>query len=322
MSRSHPAITFAVALGLVLLVGMPAGAQPKVDDPAAVREKLLKEGGGNAQSEAAVAAGLAWLARQQQKDGSWKFDGVSKEQVAATGFALLPFLAAGEGPTKAVKYQKVVQSGIDWLIGKVGPNGFLSKNMYAQAIGTIALCDAYLVSKSTRTRDKSALAVAYIVKAQARNGSWGYTPNTDGDTSILGWQVQALTAARLAGIKFDHAKVYKEANKFLDSVSSDGGSKFGYRERGASITLTPVGLLSRTSMGVMAADDEAFKTGVEFVKRTPPRKEYWDTYYYFYATRVMFHRGGADWHKGWNPKMRDLLIDLQDQGADDATRGS
>ena len=62
----------------------------------ATKDKLLKAGGGNTESEAAVARGLAWLARKQLKDGSWEFDGVSKDKVAATGMALLPFLAAGE----------------------------------------------------------------------------------------------------------------------------------------------------------------------------------------------------------------------------------
>ena len=31
---------------------------------------------------------------------------------------------------------------------------------------------------------------------------------------------------------------------------------------------------------------------------------------------------GPDWHKFWNPKMRDLLIDMQDKSGDDAKRGS
>ena len=41
----------------------------------ATKDKLLKAGGGNTESEAAVARGLAWLARKQLKDGSWEFDG-------------------------------------------------------------------------------------------------------------------------------------------------------------------------------------------------------------------------------------------------------
>src|SRR5262249_56847063 len=36
-------------------------------------------------------------------------------------------------------------------------------------------------------------------------------------------------------------------------------------------------------------------------------------YFIYYATQVMHHAGGDAW-EGWNPKTRDLLLELQDQG--------
>ena len=79
----------------------------------ATKDKLLKAGGGNSESEAAVARGLAWLARKQLKDGSWEFDGSSKDKIAATGMALLPFLAAGETHKFGTKYKKTVENGLE-----------------------------------------------------------------------------------------------------------------------------------------------------------------------------------------------------------------
>ena len=235
------------SITLVLLItAAPAISQPKAE--------IAKE----SDPELAIHRGLAWLAQQQQRDGSWTFDGNSRDKCAATGMALLPFLAAGEGPAKAVKYQEVVKRGADWLVNSVQKDGKLATSMYAHAIGTIALCNAYHLSQDATLREKAAQAVDYIVKAQGTNGSWGYSAGLEGDTSIVCWQVQALAAAERAGIAFESAKVFKKANSFLEGVSTDGGSKYGYREKGASQTLTPDGLMSRYLMGTLLPTDQAF----------------------------------------------------------------
>jgi hypothetical protein len=291
----------------------------------ATKDKLLKAGGGNTESEAAVARGLAWLARKQLKDGHWEFDGSSKDHVAATGMALLPFLAAGETHKTGKKYKKTVENGLNWLMARLSSGGSLgTNNMYAHAIATVALCEAAGMTRDPNVKAKATQAVMYIVHAQGRNGSWGYTgpAPSEGDTSIVGWQIQALASAKLAEIKFEKDKVYKAANQFLDSVSTDSGSKYGYKERGASQTLTPVGLLSKYYMGEMGPRHPAFGRGVEFLKQFPPQKGYFDMYYYYYATQVVHFYEGPDWHKFWNPKMRDLLIDLQRKGGGDDLLGS
>ena len=44
-----------------------------------------------------------------------------------------------------------------------------------------------------------------------------------------------------------------------------------------------------------------------------PSKDKLSIYFIYYATQVMHHAGGKNW-EDWNAKVRDLLIDLQDQG--------
>lgn len=292
----------------------------------ATKDKMLKSGGGNSESEAAVARGLAWLARKQLKNGSWEFDGSSKDKIASTGMALLPFLAAGETHKYGTKYKDTVKRGLDWLMAQVGSGGGFagSNNMYAVGIATVALCEAAGMTKDPLVKAKATSAIGYIVGAQGRNGSWGYSgpAPSEGDTSIVGWQIQALASGKLAEIKFDKDKVFKNANKFLESVSTDSGSKYGYTTKGASQTLTPVGLLSRYYMQEMNPRHPAFGRGVDFIKQFPPQKGYFDMYYYYYATQVVHFFEGPDWHKFWNPKMRDMLIDLQNKGGDDEKRGS
>src|SRR5262249_17462577 len=127
----------------------------------ATKSKLIREGGGNEASEKAVALGLAWLAQQQKPDGSRAYEaGAQDGIIAAPRTAILPFLAAGETHQNGKRYQKTVDAGLRFLIRNCptsGPNAGKfnltgAGHMYAQAIGTLALCEAYGM-----TRDKALL---------------------------------------------------------------------------------------------------------------------------------------------------------------------
>jgi hypothetical protein len=311
---------------------------------AATKSQLINRGGGNDASERAVAMGLAWLARQQKQDGSWVFDGDSKaEVIAATGMALLPFLAAGETHKSGTIYQKQVHAGLTFLVRNCpsGANsGRLSANMYAQAIGTLALCEAYGMTKDKGFLLPSAqAAINYIQRAQGANGSWGYAFGANGDTSIVGWQVQALQAARLSKDIIVADAVIKKAIAFLNLAG--GGSRkaaYGYNDNAGAApgtSLTAVGLLCRYYIDGWGPDNPGMAEGVAgLMKRAPgagAAKPALDMYYYYYATQVVHFFEGDEW-KNWNegPKqadgtrkggMRDWLVELQNK-KDGANMGS
>ncbi len=151
-------------------IAMPGGFAGR---SGATREKMLHEGGGNLASEAAVAKGLMWLALHQAPDGHWSLNEFSRfahkdptpasktfkctctgettrqNDIAATAFGLLPFLAGGfthkpNKDPKQVDYTKTVKAGLDYLIAKQAANGnFGGDTMYAHALATIAMCEAY-----------------------------------------------------------------------------------------------------------------------------------------------------------------------------------
>ena len=155
--------------------------------------------GGNDETERAVGRGLIWLAKQQHKDGYWEFDGSHKDsRVAATGLCLLPFFGAGENHVNAKRYKNELVKGVAYLKSQIKDDGSFEKaGMYEQAIGTIALCEAYGMTGDEQLQKTATQAVDFIVKAQGGNGSWGYAAGNAGDTSILGWQMQALSKRQM-----------------------------------------------------------------------------------------------------------------------------
>jgi len=299
----------------------------------AMKSRLLRQAGGNDESERAVFIGLAWLAQQQKVDGGWEFDsGELKDRVAATGMALLPFLAAGETHFKAKYYRNTINSGLQFLLRNCPLSGAtagrMSSNPAAHAIATIALCEAYGM-----TRDKGFLlagaqaAVNHIVKGQAPNGSWGITPGATGDIFITGWQIQALKTARLSKDIVVPIVTIKKAVDFLN-LTGAGPRKAMYgssdtTDAAPGTTQTAVGLLCRYLIDGWGPDNGGMGEGIEGLMKRAPMKSTAtpDVYFHFHASQVIRFYEGEEW-KTWfqGPKypdgirkggLRDWLVFLQ-----------
>ena len=291
------------------------------------RQKLAESEGGNDASESAVERGLKWLANHQEKDGHWSLHqfhatgecngqcsmpGQIDSDAGGTGFGLLPFLGAGY-THKSGKYKKTVKEGLDWLIDDQTKEGsFRSCGMgtlYAHGVASIALCEAYAMTKDPNLKLPAQRAIDYIVKAQHAQGGWRYQPGMAGDTSVSGWQVIALRSAQQGGLRFPKDVMSKTA-KYLDSVQTDKkGSGYRYMP-GDRVTdaMVAEGLLCRIYTS-WDSKRPGLDAGVQNLLTHPPQNG-GELYYWYYATQVMHHYGGDPW-KEWNPAMRDLLIDLQ-----------
>jgi hypothetical protein len=159
-------------------------------------------------------------------------------------------------------------------------------------------------------------AIYFIEYAQHSGGGWRYSPGQPGDTSVVGWQMMALKSGYLAGLDVNPETIDR-AVKFLDGASHDRiGSMYVYMTGGrgksppvtASIDAsTPIGLLCRMYTG-WPRDREGLTSGAQRIRRwaRPGR----GMYFYYYATQVMHHYGGAPWRE-WNDFMRDYLVSTQ-----------
>jgi hypothetical protein len=321
------------------------------------RSKLIRENGGNEASERAVALALGWLARQQKQDGGWQFDAGKWEddRVAATGLALLPFLEAGVthksgGDAAQNKYKEVVNKGLEFLkrnCPKDGPNAGKfdgATTRTAQALATLALCEAYGLTKDGDLKPFAQAAINFIQGSQAADGGWSDTPGGKSDILTSGGHIQALQAARLSRILVVDADVVKRAAGFLDAVAA-GPRKAMYGTTDASdakpgTLATAVGLLCRCHIGGWGPNHPGMIEGVAGLKddkgsgliaNPPGTGALRDTLYFHHATRVIALYGGEEW-KTWNegPKgpdgarkggMRDWLVNAQAKN-DGVDRGS
>jgi len=287
---------------------------------AEARAKLAKAGGGNKASEDAVELGLKWLARHQKSDGSWSFQhgpddpGTMECPTAATGLALMAFLGAGY-THKQGEYAPQVERGLRYLIEQMdesGTPGWLRGSgmatMYTQGIGTIALCEAYTMTKDRSLRRPAQQAVTFIVNAQdPQGGGWRYRIPQAGDTSVLGWQLMALKSAVNAELEVP-SKVVNGATHFLESVESDDGALAGYTRRSSPRqSTTAVALLCRMYLGRPQSHRGLRKGMTNLTKWGPMPNE---MYYTYYATQAMHHWGGGQWTQ-WNSVLRDQLVKRQ-----------
>jgi hypothetical protein len=234
-----------------------------------------------------------------------------KNDVAGTAFGLLPFLGAGythqAGATG--RHGKTVDRGLKFLLAKQHKDGGFG-GMYEHALATLALCEAYALTADPDLREPVQRAVDYIVQAQHEAGGWRYGPRQAGDTSVTGWQVQALEAGRGAGAKVPKETLEK-ASRFLDTCYDPADGGYGYTGRGSTPTMTAAALLCRLELGWALPKPELQK-GLRFLRSTPPSAV--NLYHAYYATQVMHGVGGELWDE-WNPRMRDSLIRAQNRGA-------
>lgn len=310
-----------------------------------LRQELARQRGGNAGSERAVEMGLDFLARHQRVDGSWSLQtftqpgqenaagGAMVSDTAATGLAMLAFLGAGYTHTDG-KYRLVVARGLNYTLGNQRGDGdlFLPQEarsnlnvwLYSHGIAAIALSEAYGMTRDPNLKQPAQRALDFIVAAQhPTEGGWRYAPRQGSDTSVSGWQLMALKSGELSGLRVP-AAAYAKVSHWLDGAQSQGDtSQYVYRpkstrthQNSASRVMTAEALLMRQYLG-WKRDHRLMTSGADFLMGQLPEWSSgpdWqrDSYYWYYATQVMFQMGGAHWD-AWNERLRPLLVDKQVQ---------
>lgn len=298
-----------------------------------LKQALLSKFGGTAQTEEAVELGLQWLAKQQKSNGAWSLEGpysrgaASENSIAATALALNAFLGAGY-THKDGKYRSNVKLGLAYLTRLQDADGFFSEpkeyarqqtQMYAQAIASITVAEAYGLSGDSDLRVPAARAMKFAEWSQSKLRGWRYEPRTDADLSVTGWFVMALETGKMAGLQVDE-EVLQSVNEFLDSVAYENNSRYAYDGfEPPSLSMTAEGLLCRIYLGWPRSHPALLQAIQVDLLPTAPSLDDQETsvYYWYYATQVLHHVGGASWNE-WNRAMRRVLPALQEKNGPEA----
>jgi squalene-hopene/tetraprenyl-beta-curcumene cyclase len=147
---------------------------PSADVTAHVVEMLAAEGAG---LDAAARRGLSWLARHQERDGSW-FGRWGANHVYGTGAVVPAAVSAGIPPG-----DPKIRAAIGWLQGHQNPDGGWGEDLRSYVDGqwvgrgaSTASQTAWallaLLSASERDSEAARRGVAWLAETQTPEGTW------------------------------------------------------------------------------------------------------------------------------------------------------
>jgi len=249
---------------------------------------------------AARDKGLAWLTKNQGKNGSWG----AQYTVAVTSFASLAYLAASDEPFKG-ENGKALTLGLKYLMSAQARGRFPSQGhswIHGQGFATLALSEAAGRSMFCKTKPDIDLkkmraavqaAVKVIADNQSTSGGWWYTPGAkskhEGSTTVCA--VQAMVSAANYGIEIDKSVLAKGFKYLKKCQNADGG--FDYQmdnspntksmKEGTAGDVATLGLMRKFDFAVMMK-------GYKFLLKITPAaisKERFPYYGHFYGCMGM-----------------------------------
>ena len=251
-----------------------------------------------AQVDTMFDRGLAYLAKNQNAQGSWN-DSMGNEP-GVVALCVVAFLAHGEDPNHG-PFAGNIKRGIDFLLAQQNQsNGYIGNSMYNHGFATLALAEAYGVVDNPKIAPALKKSVDLILSAQKRNRSdaWRYTPDsTDADTTVSGCQLVALYAARNAGLPVPDEAVKKGLAYMARCRGTDGS--YGYTSAsGGKPTLTAIGVLCLSL--AKEKEGKGFQASVEYLrKQMTYRDRHYPYYFEYYMSQALFHADPAAWVDAW-----------------------
>lgn len=286
----------------------------------------------------AVNKGMAFLATQQNEDGSFG-GGRYGRNVAITALACLSFMADGNLPGRG-EYAEVVSRGLEYVLANSTESGLIAAEatngpMYGHGFAALFLGEVYGMTagggdtvQTARVHEALVKAVRLIEQTQNDEGGWRYNPVPyDADVSVTICQVMALRSARNAGIEVSKETIDRAVVYVRRCQLPDGGFRYQLDQGSSAWPRSAAGVASLYYAGIY--EDDAIDRGLEYLDRSampgrPARSRAHYYYGHYYAVQAMYLAGG-EWWGTWWPAIREELLAAQggngaweDRGVGDA----
>jgi hypothetical protein len=302
VKRARAALELAVLACTVLAcAALPARAE-RPEDPIRAQTQAQAPGAPaldpragalereNEAARAALKRALEFLAGQARAgEGALPVaDARIGAPVAVTALAALAWMAGGNTPERGPQ-GRALAAAVDWLAAHTdlsepsSPSGYVSSSsdlvsrMHGHGFATLALAQAWCMSPATARGKQlgSALeaAVRCIERSQGIEGGWWYQPQKglSHEGSITIAAVQALRAARDAGLKVDTLVIARATDYVARSQKEDGSFRYALGDEHSSVALTAAAISTLNAAGNY--DGQRLRNGYDYLVRELAARE-------------------------------------------------
>ena len=206
--------------------------------------------------------------------------------------------------------------------------------IYGHAMATLAVCEAYTLTKSPRYREPAQRGLDFIARARNPYMAWRYGVRSgENDTSVTICCLLALKSGKSAGLEVDPG-AFKGALAWIEKMTDPNFGHVGYNFPGGppariqgmqdkfppekSQAMTAAGVLGRILCGEDPQKSGLIRKGVNLMLECRP---WWDAeagsidmYYWYLGTLAMFQVGGDAWRK-WSANVDEAIVERQHRGA-------
>jgi len=317
----------SIAPGLAGLGAVAMGQTPAAE-PSPVATEIPKAvrlpKGITLEAHQAIERGLAYLVRNQDRQGSWSNRGAYGEYpVAMTALAGLALLMDGNTTTQG-RYAPQVDRAANYIMRSASQTGLIargdedSRPMYAHGFSLLFLSQLYgMTEDATRAQQIHEVlerAVQLTARAQSDAGGWIYTPTANGDEgSVTITQVQALRSCRNAGVTVPKDVIDDAMNYLVTSQNSDGGIRYSLRQQGGEsrppITAAAVCCWYNAGEYTNPRAKKALEFSKDRIRPTGTAGGH-DFYAHLYLSQALYISSDPYWEE-YFPQRRNYMMSIQ-----------